>query len=164
MKKFLLKVIILLACLIPSYAHPVHVSVINITVDGLLLSITMDSFVTDWETAYFHFYGQQIDLKNATEEQKEWFRDYFGTSFQIRLAEDKHALLLDIDEIIYDDHKMNVKMHVDLQEEPTKLSVYNAILTDIFADQTNLLIFQSTDGEKGIKFDYHKRVEELRLK
>lgn len=164
MKKFLLLVTLAIVFQLPSRAHPVHVSVVNITVDGLLLSVTMDTFVTDWETAYFHFYGKQIELKNASAEHEEWFGEYLRKSFQLKLSENEPPLPLEIDDIHYDDHKMRVKMHIELDEEPEKLTVFNAILTDIFVDQTNLLIFQSPEGEKGIKFDYQNRVEELRLK
>lgn len=145
-------------------AHPVHVSVVNITIDGLLLNVTVNTFVDDWETAYFHYYGKSIQLKNRTKPEEEWFVSYFQNSFGISLDSCHARIQLVTDTIYFNDLSMTMEMHAKLKDEPKSLYIYNAILTDIFADQTNLLIY-STDGrEKGIRFDYHKQEEEVTLR
>jgi len=164
MKKFLAYIIILFVWQAHLHAHPVHVSVINISVDGLILSLSMNTHAADWETAYFHYYGKQVDLKNASPDVKEWFEEYLRKSFIIKTKQNSEALEILIDNIRFEDHNMKLEMHVNLKEEAKSLYIYNSILTDIFADQTNLLIYPSENGEKGIKFDYQKKEEELRLR
>lgn len=161
------KWIMLLSVFIISFqeasTHPVHVSVVNITVDGLLLNITVNTFVDDWETAYFHYFGESIQLKNRANLKGDWFNEYFQSSFRIAVNKSKAGLELVKDTIYFNDLSMTIEMHAKLKDEPKSLYIYNAILTDIFADQTNLLIYSTDDKEKGIRFDYHKHEEELML-
>jgi hypothetical protein len=142
-------------------AHPVHVSVVNITIDGLILNVTVNTFVDDWETAYFHYYGESIQLKNLANLKGDWFDDYFQSSFRICLNKNETVLDLIKDTVYFNDLSMTIELHAFLKDEPKSLYIYNAILTDIFADQTNLLIYSTDQKEKGIRFDYYKHEEEL---
>ena len=58
---------------------------------------------------------------------------------------------------------MVIELHTDVQEEPKSLYLYNTILTDIFPDQTNLVILGFRNRETGIKFDIRKHAEEISL-
>jgi hypothetical protein len=127
------------------------------------VNITVNTFVDDWQTAYFHYYGKSIELRERTNLKDEWFKEYFQSSFRIGITKSDTGIELVTDTIYFNDHSMTMEMHAKLKDEPKSLYIYNSILTDIFADQTNLLIY-STDGrEKGIRFDYHKHEEELIL-
>jgi hypothetical protein len=143
--------------------HPVHVSVVNITIEGVLLNVTLNTFVDDWETAYFHYYGKSIQLKNRANLEGEWFNEYFQKSFRIGVNTSDTVLELVKDTVYFNDLSMTIEMHAKLKDEPNSLYIYNAILTDIFADQTNLLIYSTDDKENGIRFDYYKHEEELIL-
>ena len=59
---------------------------------------------------------------------------------------------------------MLIEMSGELKEKPKSLYIYNALLTDIFPDQSNLLIFEFRERESGIKFDVRKHEEVLMLK
>ena len=48
---------------------------------------------------------------------------------------------------------MTIEMIAELHENPNSLYIYNSLLTDIFPDQTNLVIFGFKDKETGMKFD-----------
>jgi len=43
------------------------------------------------------------------------------------------------------------------------LYIYNAILTDVFPDQSNLVIYGFKQRERGIKFDTRKQDAEVKL-
>ncbi len=43
-------------------AHPLHLSITNITYENGKLKISMKTFRDDWEIAYFHYHGTEIDL------------------------------------------------------------------------------------------------------
>jgi hypothetical protein len=146
-----------------SLAHPVHVSVVNIAIDGKLMKVTVNTFVDDWETAYYHYHGKGIQLKKHENHSGEWFLGYFHDSFRIREERHCNQLKFSIDTIYFNDLSMTMEMHTDLNKEPKSLYIYNAILTDIFADQTNLLIYSAKGVEKGIRFDYYKHEEAVML-
>ncbi len=164
MKKIFLPFAVLLFSSMMVAAHPLHVSVTNVTMEGNRLNITINTFVDDWETAYFHYYGKPISLKAPGNTNTDWFRDYLEASFTIRTTEDGPALELMRDSVAFDEHSMQLELHIKLRDKPKTLYIYNAILTDIFADQTNLLIFSAGGKQKGIKFDYNKQEEELKLR
>lgn len=145
-------------------AHPLHVSVTNVTLEGNKLNITINTFVDDWETAYFHYYGKPISLKAPGNTNTDWFRDYLAASFTLSTAKEKKGMEIVTDTITFDDLSMKLELHIKLSEKPKTLYIYNAILTDIFADQTNLLIFSAGGKQKGIKFDYNKQEDELKLR
>lgn len=164
MKKIFLPFPVLLFSAMLVAAHPLHVSVTNVTMEGNRLNITINTFVDDWETAYFHYYGKPIRLKSPGNTEIEWFRDYLDASLALRTTEDGPALELIRDTITFDELSMQLELHIKLKDKPKTLYIYNAILTDIFADQTNLLIFSAGGKQKGIKFDYNKQEEELKLR
>ena len=43
-------------------AHPLHLSITNITYENGKLKISMKTFRDDWEIAYFHYHGKEIDF------------------------------------------------------------------------------------------------------
>ena len=148
---------------INSLSHPVHVSVVNISIDGLLMNVTVQTFVDDWETAYFHYFGKSIQLKEPENLEGEWFNQYFLESFKISTKNRESRIRFITDTIFFNDLSMTMKMHAKLKEEPDSLYIYNSILSDIFADQTNLLIYSRNGLEKGIRFDYYKHEEFVTL-
>ena len=158
--------IFLLTCLLTSlnsFPHPVHVSVVNISINGLLMNVNIQTFVDDCETAYFHYYGKSIQLKKTENLEGEWFNQYFLESFRISIKNRNSRIHLIKDTIYFNDLSMRMEMHAKLKEEPDSLYIYNSILTDIFADQTNLLIYSVNGQEKGIRFDYYKHEEFVTL-
>lgn len=158
--------VFLLICLvitINSLTHPVHVSVVNISIDGLLMNVRIQTFVDDWETAYFHYFGKSIQFKEPENLKNEWFNHYLYESFKISSENRENRIKLIKDTIYFNDLSMTMEMHAKLKEEPDSLYIYNSILTDIFADQTNLLIYSMNGQEKGIRFDYYKHEEFVTL-
>jgi hypothetical protein len=145
-------------------SHPVHVSVVNITIDGSSLQLKINTFVDDWETAYYHYHGTSIQLKIKENLESKWFNDYLAASLVISTGKEENKIGFATDTIYFNDLSMTVEMHAELKEEPDSLYIYNAILTDIFADQTNLLIYSHRGRERGIRFDYYKHEDVVKLK
>jgi hypothetical protein len=164
MKKYFLCIFMVIISTFQASAHPVHVSIVNISIEGDILNISISTFVDDWEVAYFHYFGDTINLKSAKTFEGEWFNSYLEKSLHIDLNKENQALTLVKDSIYFNDLSMTIEMHAKLTDKAKTLYIYNAILTDIFADQTNLLIFSYKGKEKGIKFDYKKKQEELKLR
>ena len=148
----------------PSAAHPLHLSITNILYENGKLSIRMKSFRDDWETGYFHYHGVPIDFTDPSKREIPWFREYLNKSFRIALDEGSPGLSLEIDQIGLEEDAMTIEMHAMVPESPKYLYIYNALLTDIFPDQSNLVIFVFDKKETVIKFDIRKHDAEVILR
>ena len=124
----------------------------------------MKSFRDDWETGYFHYHGVPIDFTDPSKREIPWFREYLNKSFRIALDEGSPGLSLEIDQIGLEEDAMTIEMHAMVPESPKSLYIYNALLTDIFPDQSNLVIFVFDKKETGIKFDIRKHDAEVILR
>jgi len=158
--------LLILALLLPqrSQAHPLHLSITNITYENGKLNIILKTFRDDWEVGYFHYHGKPVDFSNPANRDLPWFKNYLTGRF--RISEDKEQQTPDlvIDSVSLDEDTMIIEMHVTLPSEPNSLYIYNALLTDIYPDQTNLVIFAQGKRETGMKFDVKKQNSEVILR
>ena len=149
---------------VPSRAHPLHLSITNITYENGKLNIRMKSFRDDWETGYFHYHGKPIDFNDPEKRKIPWFNEYLNSKFQISCSDEMSGLSLEIDSIFLEEDAMTIEMHAAVPSSPNSLYIYNALLTDIYPDQSNLVIFVYEKKETGIKFDVKKHDAEVILK
>ena len=158
--------LIVLVLLLPveSSAHPLHLSITNITYENGMLNIRIKSFRDDWEVGYFHFHSQPIDFTDPSNLELPWFSNYLNKSFKISTGEEKPPLNLETDTVIIEENSMSIEMHASVPSSPNSLYIYNTLLTDIFPDQTNLVIFVYKKKETGIKFDVRKHDAEVILR
>lgn len=163
MKRFTLSLLLILG-IIAGEAHPLHLSITNITYENGKLNISMKTFRDDWETAYFHFLGEQIDFSEAGNREIPWFSKYLEDHFYIALEKGEEHLRLKLDTIILSEEALQIEMRTELKGKPKSLYIYNALLTEIFPDQTNLVIFEFMEKETGIKFDVRKHEEVVKLR
>jgi hypothetical protein len=147
-----------------SHAHPMHLSITNITYENGKLNITMKTFVDDWEVGYFHYHGLPIDFSDPEKRKLPWFNTYLTERFRIAVDNKLEGLTLEIDTVTLEEDAMSIEMHATLLSEPNSLYIYNALLTDIYPDQTNLVIFGIGKKETGIKFDVKKHDAEVILR
>ena len=136
-----------------------------------MLKVTLKTFRNDWQTAYFHYHGQTTDLTPDRFGEGSWFRNYLENNFYIAPAEKLQRFPLDLDSVYLEEdafslevEAMTIELHAKLPGEPISLYIYNSILTDIFPDQSNLVILGFRKRESGIKFDIRKQDAEVKLK
>ena len=155
-----------LALLLPveSQAHPLHLSITNITYENGKLNIRMKSFRDDWETGYFHYHSKAVDFNDPVQREIPWFSEYLHKRFRITVAKEMRGLSFEIDSIYVEEEAMTIEMHAVVPSNPKSLYIYNALLTDIYPDQTNLVIFVYEKKETGIKFDMKKHDAEVILR
>ena len=147
-----------------SEAHPLHLSITNITYENGKLKISMKTFRDDWEVAYFHYHGTVIDFSMEENRENPWFSNYLALRFNISRKKGEAPIGLSIDTILINDDSMQIDMYADPRGKPNSLYIYNALLTDIFPDQSNLVIFKFKESEIGMKFDLRKHGEVVELK
>lgn len=157
-----------LCCTSTLLCHPLHLSVASISRDENGLDITLRTFVNDWETAYFHFHGNVLDLgtlDDPDQERHPWFDQYLQEHFRLSGDEEESYLQLGVETIRFEDEEsMVIELRAELPENTDSLRIYNILLTDIFPDQKNLVIFGSGKDEIGIEFDARKVDHAVSLK
>lgn len=158
--------LLILALLIPlgSRAHPLHLSITNITYENGKLNISLKTFRDDWEVGYFHYHGTPVDFSDPANRDLPWFRNYLNERFRISEKKEVPGWSLELDSVSLEEDAMTIEMHATLHSEPNSLYIYNALLTDIYPDQTNLVIFGIGKRETGIKFDIRKLDAEVILR
>ncbi len=147
-----------------SHGHPLHLSITNITYENGTLMVSMKTFRDDWEIAYFHYHSKVVDFTDQQQRAKPWFEEYLKDRFWLALHEGGQKLSLEIDTVTLGEDSMTIEMHSKVPGEPNSLYIYNALLTDIYPDQTNLVIFGFKNRETGMKFDVKKHGAEVVLK
>ncbi len=145
-------------------AHPLHLSITNITYENGMLTVSMKTFLDDWETAYFHYHSKVIDFSEPGQNEIPWVGAYLTENFSICMEKGGTPLEMDIDTIKLNAESMTIEMKALLQGNPNSLYIYNSLLTDIYPDQTNLVIFGFKDRETGMKFDVKTHDNVMRLK
>lgn len=145
-------------------AHPLHLSITNITLENGKLKISMKTFPDDWQTGYFHYHSQESDLTDPEGQLRPWYKSYLQSKFQIAPEEGAEPLQLVLDSLVVTEDAMTLEMSCALKSVPNSLYIYNALLIDIYPDQTNLVIFGFQKKETGIKFDFKKHSAEVLLK
>jgi hypothetical protein len=158
-------------CSVCSAVHPLHLSITNIVYENGKLSIKMKTFMDDWEVAYFHYHGDTIHFSDPANRAGPWFTAYLERSFRISLEKDSDPFPLVVDSMELKGEYMNpdgitmtISMSASLPGEPKTLYIYNPLLTDIYPDQTNLVIFGYKKRETGMKFDMKKQGDSISLK
>ncbi len=149
---------------VPSQAHPLHLSITNITYENGMLTVSMKTIRDDWETAYFHYHSKAIDFSDSVQRDNPWFEKYLKNRFKLSLNEGISNLSLDLDTVKLDNESMVIEMQCSIPTKPNSLYIYNALLTDIYPDQTNLVIFGFGKRETGIKFDVKRHDAEVILR
>ncbi len=147
-----------------SPVHPLHLSITNIIYENGKLNIQMKSFRDDWEVGYFHFHGKPVDFTDPEQRKIPWFNEYLNRKFSITTGKDMPALSLEIDTVFVEEDALSIEMHAEVPSNPNSLYIYNALLTDIYPDQSNLVIFVYEKKETGIKFDVKKHDAEVILR
>jgi hypothetical protein len=84
--------------------------------------------------------------------------------FRITTAKEMPGLSLEIDSVYVEEEAMTIEMHAVVPSKPNSLYIYNALLTDIYPDQTNLVILGFEKKETGIKFDIKKDAADVILR
>ena len=162
MKVWLSSVLILMGTL-GVEAHPLHLSVTNITIENGILKVRMKTFLDDWEVAFFHETGETINLLLEENRDLPWFTDYLNRSFRLGTGEGKKELKLTVSSVSIEKDAMQIEMQSELGRELKSLYIYQALLTDIYPDQNNLVILSFGKRETGIKFDVRKLDELVSL-
>ena len=132
--------------------HPVHISVTNMEYNKgeTVFLVSFKVFTDDFETNIERKYGVNLNLgkEDELENASEYFSRYFRESFSFIVNGEE------LKEPVYLEKKMDDISVWLYYKYPTsgnveEVGIKNAIMLDIFRDQSNLLIFKYNDFEEG---------------
>jgi hypothetical protein len=148
------------------FSHPVHVTLMSIEysenddVFNVFLKIYSDDFLLDYRILTGD--TTKVDLSPEAEYAKKLITNYLNEKVQI-YAEDKR---LDSKLITLENSGGELKLGLiyNNNKKSKNYLVKNFILTDIYKDQSNLLIFRYGDFEEGIKLTAEKQEQSFKVK
>lgn len=135
-------------------AHPVHVSMTSIDYItenqsfNVFVKILEDDFIKDYKLTFGN--EPYIDSFKNSELTKEDAEKYINSKMQI-LADDKKLSGV-IENIEISDEEIKLNMSFKFKGKADSFTIRNLLMNDLYADQTNMLIFKYKEIEEGIKF------------
>ena len=138
--------------------HPVHVSVTNIeyntTEDRFDISIKL--FTDDFEDILNQKYEANLDLINNIEDNNndDYIIKYIFEHFSFEInGTDKTEKKLNFVNKENQDLATWLYFEYQTKENINSIEIKNSLMTDLYHDQTNLLIITYHDQQNAIKFD-----------
>jgi hypothetical protein len=135
-------------------AHPVHVSISSVEyISGthafnVFVKIWEDDFLSD----YKHTFSRQLNLDslNKFSLDKEIAMKYINDKIQI-IAGDK-KLTGNINNLEVSDAEIKFNLTYKFKGKVDSFTIRNLLMTELYQDQNNMLIFKYEGIEEGIRF------------
>ena len=146
------------------FYHPVHLSVANIDYiqedNHLAIHLRVDK--NDMNLAIFHNYQDTLNMATESIDSvaMDYLKKYLGENLTINVN-DSLAVKLNMLDYSFEKEEIWFDFCGKINACVEKIEVYNAIFTDLYFDQKNLVIIRSPDVEKGMYFDYEVRSNSL---
>ena len=139
-----------------SAKHPTHMSVVNIELDStnLQLNYSIRLFQDDINYLIASLYHEELFHSADTfdlEHNAQKLEDYFIQ--QLKLYIEGQCLFPTLVKLEFSEYEYWLFFKIKLNSISSKIEIENKILTDIYSDQINLLIFTYNKKEKGLTFD-----------
>lgn len=149
------RVILLINIVLSGYLHPIHISVTSIEyfADRNVFLASFKIFTDDFENILTLKYGIELELETDSEldKQKQYVTKYISDSFGFFVNGDI-LLQPQFKEKTMNEEAVWLYYSYKCKKEVSSIKIRNAILMDMFDDQTNLLIFKYHDFERGYQF------------
>jgi len=141
--------------------HPVHLTVTNIEFlpQKKYFIIQVRFFVDDLQGAILRETGQKIVFKNTKNKQdKELLNRYIRNNLKIVVDGYDLSKNYIIDKYVLEDITLWLYMHAKYKNTHFKsVKIINSLITNLYPDQQNLLIFVYKNQEKGLTFNSKKK-------
>lgn len=180
------KIGLILHLFFASFPHPLHISVTNIEYnqEKKTFDVAFKIFTDDFETIIFNKYGVELKLGKEDELQdyEKYINQYVFEHFCIEINEKnkklrfKHKKMNDVAVwLYYEFSAKGLRRYKALATERGSASggknkenikfvaITNSLMCDLYKDQTNLVIFNYFDIQKGFNFSYNYKSDTLNI-
>ena len=148
------------------FAHPLHVSLLSVEyseksdVFNVFLKIYSDDFILDYRLLTGD--TEKIDFITKKEAAETLIGKYIDEKVQIFAEGNKlEGKILKLDS---SDGELKMDMIFNNKKKSKNYIVKNLIMTDLYKDQSNLLIFKYGNYEEGIKLTSDKCEQNFKVK
>lgn len=148
--------------------HPVHVSFTNVELDTAdhEISVSHKFFTDDFIMLFSHLFEKEIFPRHGKafgNAEIELINHYMRYRFNLIAGNDTIPLLYNGKD--QDEESVWIRYSGKLDvPHADSITIENMLLLDLYMDQTNLLIFNIADQEKGYAFNFDKRRWTMALK
>lgn len=147
-------------------AHPVHISVVNFEYSSQKKSanISVKVFPDDFEVAFNHNYNINLKLGKGDihPEWQKYLNTYFSKMFLLKVN-NKTDIPLVFEKYEVQDDAIIIHFNASINKKIKSIQIENALLLDIFENQTNLLILNVDGKEKGYSLNYNNYKIDLKI-
>jgi hypothetical protein len=138
-------------------AHDIHLSVVNIDYisDSNLIRYSIRLFYDDFQNLLNKKYNTMLNFgkqNRMTSKEQESIQKYLNST--LKLIDSRNETLKPV--FLgwkVEDFSVWFFFKAMIREPLNQLFIENKIMLDVFIDQKNLLIFRTTDDEKGLEFN-----------
>ncbi len=147
--------------------HPLHVAYTNIDInrEEKTIYVTHKIFTQDFTLLFAHLFEKTIEPQpdiEFTQAEKDLIAHYM--KYRFNLVCDSDTLDLDYTGKEMDEESLFLRYKAPLPENGiNELTINNLLLLDLYMDQTNLVIVNIDDQEKGFRFDWDNRIHSVPL-
>ena len=159
--------IFILSLFINPYFHPLHVSVTTVdyneTEDEFIISIKL--FKDDFEKIVNHKYNADLDIMNCNFYNSDslFIEKYINEHFSMKFDGKNVLRKQEYINSVCNEESIWVSFKIKSIEPKKKIEISNSLLTDLYDDQKNLLIFKYKKTDKGIQFNRKTTLVEFTL-
>ncbi len=150
MKKLFFSFVMLLPLFLLA-SHPVHISVTNITLSGKVFTIQTKMFKNDFQDAITQNLRHTINPAQLSKPDQKVIEQYMHTHLYFIINSQK-VDKYKIDKIKFDEASVYLSFKIKVPKVEGNIILHNSLLTDLFADQKNLVIIKMKNYEKGFTF------------
>lgn len=151
---------------IKSSYHPVHISYTNIEFNQKTnqFEILFKLFVDDFGLILNKKYGKNLDLlsNSQTKLYNETIDKYIMEHFKLTInGKDKTRSELKLERYETKEQAIWLYYNFSFKGNCNTFDIHNSLMTDLYQDQTNLLIFSYKNEQKALKFNSSDTNEKL---
>lgn len=135
------------------YIHPVHVTITSIdyaveeSAFKGFLRIFMDDYLLDCE--HHGLIVSEEELLAGTEPAIENLEKYINDKIELKVND--NVAVCRVEGMKIANNEMDINIVFSEVPNPGKISIKNRIMTDLYADQANMMIVKVADFEEGIR-------------
>ncbi len=139
--------------------HPVHVSFgsMEYRADEGRFYISIRLFADDFTKILEFINNEKLNLQTKSKKNSKLIDAYIKKNFRFKFKGSYKPKLMHFEYYTYNAknevNTVQVFYSYKLRKAPTEIHIMNTIMTDLFADQKNLLIFSCKNTEKPLTFD-----------
>ena len=138
-------------------AHPIHVSVTNLDIDAETreIMITQKMYTDDFSLLFYHLFEKNLlpkADKDFTVSELALVNNYISAAFKLESGK----ILLPLQYLRKEQDEQSIWLYYKCSLPSSKirtLMLTNAMLLDLFEDQTNLVIVTRGSNEQGLTFN-----------